>query len=74
MIPPAIACPHGYALLGSLEEARAAVRAGLALDPTFTLRRLRGRMSDESQPEAALYIQPPTLETSVAVQITANAG
>jgi tetratricopeptide (TPR) repeat protein len=26
------------ALLGSLEEARAAVRAGLALDPTFTLR------------------------------------
>ncbi len=27
-----------------------------------------------SQPEAALYIQPPTLETSVAVQITANAG
>jgi hypothetical protein len=31
-------------------------------------------MSDESQPEAALYIQPPTLETSVAVQITANAG
>jgi hypothetical protein len=26
-----------------------------------------------SQPEAALYIQPPTLETSVAVQITANA-
>ena len=27
-----------------------------------------------SQPEAALYIQPPTLETSVAVHITANAG
>jgi hypothetical protein len=27
-----------------------------------------------SQPEAALYIQPPTLETSVAVQITANAA
>jgi tetratricopeptide (TPR) repeat protein len=35
------------ALLGSLEEARAAVRAGLALDPTFTLRRMRGRMSDD---------------------------
>ncbi|WP_407155965.1 adenylate/guanylate cyclase domain-containing protein [Bradyrhizobium sp. STM 3557] len=36
-------------LLGSLEEARAAVRAGLALDPTFTLRRMRvrGRMSDD---------------------------
>jgi len=27
-----------------------------------------------SQPDAALYIQPPTLETTVAVQITANAG
>jgi tetratricopeptide (TPR) repeat protein len=35
------------ALLGSLEEARDAVRAGLALDPTFTLRRLRGRLSDD---------------------------
>ena len=35
------------ALLGSLEEARDAVRAGLALDPTFTIRRLRGRMSDD---------------------------
>ena len=35
------------ALLGSLEEARDAVRAGLALDPTFTLRRARGRMSDD---------------------------
>jgi TolB-like protein/class 3 adenylate cyclase len=36
-----------FALLGSLEEARAAVRAGLSLDPTFTLRRMRGRMSDD---------------------------
>jgi TolB-like protein/class 3 adenylate cyclase/Tfp pilus assembly protein PilF len=35
------------ALLGSLEEARAAVRAGLALHPTFTIRRTRGRMSDD---------------------------
>jgi len=35
------------ALLGSLDEARAAVRAGLALDPTFTIRRLGGRMSDD---------------------------
>src|ERR1700691_3933181 len=26
-----------------------------------------------SQPEAALYIQPPTLETTVAVHITVNA-
>jgi TolB-like protein/class 3 adenylate cyclase len=35
------------ALLGSLEEARDAVRAGLALDPTFTIRRMRGRLSDD---------------------------
>ena len=30
------------ALVGSLDEARAAVRAGLALDPGFTIRRTRG--------------------------------
>jgi TolB-like protein len=35
------------ALLGSQAEARAAVQAGLALDPAFTLRRTRGRMSDD---------------------------
>jgi tetratricopeptide (TPR) repeat protein len=35
------------ALLGSMEEARDAVRAGLALDPTFTIRRMRGRLSDD---------------------------
>ena len=35
------------ALLGSLEEARASVRAGLALDPSFSIRRTRGRMSDD---------------------------
>jgi Flp pilus assembly protein TadD len=36
------------ALLGSLQEARAAVRAGLALDPAFTIRRMRGIvMSDD---------------------------
>jgi TolB-like protein/class 3 adenylate cyclase/Flp pilus assembly protein TadD len=35
------------ALLGSLEDARGAARAGLALDPTFTIRRMRGRMSDD---------------------------
>jgi TolB-like protein/class 3 adenylate cyclase len=29
-------------LLGALDEARAAVQAGLALDPTFTIRRMRG--------------------------------
>jgi tetratricopeptide (TPR) repeat protein len=35
------------AQLGRLEEARAAVHAGLALDPTFTIRRFRaGRASD----------------------------
>jgi len=31
----------GLALLGSLEEARAAMQAGLALDPNFNLRRFR---------------------------------
>jgi len=31
------------ALLGSLDEARAAAQAGLVLNPTFTLRRLRAR-------------------------------
>jgi tetratricopeptide (TPR) repeat protein len=35
------------ALLGSLEEARDAARAGLALHPTFTIRRMRGRMSGD---------------------------
>src|ERR1700752_1428053 len=37
---------------------------------------INGSASSEviSQPEAALYIQPPTLETSVAVQMTVNAG
>src|SRR5579859_7573214 len=35
------------AQLGSLEEARAAVKAGLALNPAFTLHRTRGRMSDD---------------------------
>jgi hypothetical protein len=35
------------ALLGSLEEARAAVRTGLVLDPTFAIRRMRGRVSDD---------------------------
>jgi TolB-like protein/Flp pilus assembly protein TadD len=34
------------ALLGSLEEARHAVRAGLELDPTFAIRRRGGRISD----------------------------
>jgi tetratricopeptide (TPR) repeat protein len=35
------------AQIGSLEEARAAVKAGLALNPAFTLSRTRGRMSDD---------------------------
>src|SRR5579871_2529359 len=35
------------AQIGSLAEARAAVQAGLALNPAFTLRRTRGRMSDD---------------------------
>ena len=43
------------ALLGSLEEARAAVQAGLALDPTFSVRRARGgsRTSDDPTFRAA---------------------
>ena len=37
----------GLARLGSLDEARVAVQAGLALDPNFTLRRFRaGAASD----------------------------
>jgi TolB-like protein/Tfp pilus assembly protein PilF len=34
------------ALLGSLDEARAAVQAGLALDPSFTLRRYRAKSNN----------------------------
>ena len=41
------------ALLGSFEEAQAAVRAGLALNPTFTIRRMRGRVSDDPTFRAA---------------------
>jgi tetratricopeptide (TPR) repeat protein len=37
------------ALLGTLDEARAAVKEGLALDPTFTIRRLKSAtVSDNS--------------------------
>ncbi|MEH2500281.1 TolB-like protein/class 3 adenylate cyclase/Tfp pilus assembly protein PilF [Bradyrhizobium sp. AZCC 1678] len=35
------------ALLGSMEEARAAAKAGFELDPTFNIRRTRGRISDD---------------------------
>jgi hypothetical protein len=36
------------AAIGSLEEAHAATREGLALDPTFTIRRLKSwRISDD---------------------------
>jgi TolB-like protein len=35
----------GLALLGELDEARAAVRAGLALNPSFTIRRFRDATS-----------------------------
>jgi TolB-like protein/class 3 adenylate cyclase len=41
------------ALLGSSEEARDEVQAGLALHPTFTVRRRRGRMSDDPTYRAA---------------------
>ena len=36
------------ALLGSLDEARAAVQAGLALDPDFTLRRFRANAPSDN--------------------------
>jgi TolB-like protein/class 3 adenylate cyclase/Flp pilus assembly protein TadD len=36
------------ALLGSLDEARAAAQAGLALDPDFTLRRLRTNLPSDN--------------------------
>ena len=36
------------ALFGRLDEARAAVHAGLALDPTFTLRRYRSGLSTDN--------------------------
>ena len=36
------------ALLGRLDEARAAVQAGLALDPTFTVRRYRSGLSTDN--------------------------
>jgi TolB-like protein/Flp pilus assembly protein TadD len=44
--------PHCFlaaalALLGSLDEARAAAQAGLALNPTFTLRRYRARAQSD---------------------------
>ena len=35
------------ALLGRLDEARAAVQAGLALDPSFTIRRYRGTPNND---------------------------
>jgi len=45
--------PHFYlaaalALLGSPDEARAAVQAGLVLNPTFTLRRYRARAANNT--------------------------
>jgi hypothetical protein len=36
------------ALLGGLDEARAAVQARLALDPTFTVRRYRSGLSTDN--------------------------
>ena len=41
-LPPAhFALAAALGLLGALDEARAAARAGLALNPGFTIRRLR---------------------------------
>ena len=36
------------ALLGALDEARAAAQAGLALDPSFTIRRFRASASSDN--------------------------
>ena len=36
------------ALLGALDEARAAAKAGLALDPSFTVRRFRASASSDN--------------------------
>ena len=38
------------ARLGELDQAQAAVRAGLALDPSFTIRRLRASMGWSDNP------------------------
>jgi tetratricopeptide (TPR) repeat protein len=40
----------GLARLGQLDHARAAVQAGLALDPSFTIRRLRGAIAWSDNP------------------------
>ena len=45
--------PHCFlaaalALLGSLDEARAAAQAGLVLNPTFTIRRYRARATSDN--------------------------
>jgi TolB-like protein/class 3 adenylate cyclase/tetratricopeptide (TPR) repeat protein len=37
-----------FGLLGALDEARAAAKAGLALDPSFTIRRLRVTVSSDN--------------------------
>jgi hypothetical protein len=42
------------ALVGSLDEARAAVHAGLALDPGFTIRRTRGLILKQFPPDLNL--------------------
>jgi tetratricopeptide (TPR) repeat protein len=41
-------CAAALALLGSLDQARAAANAGLALDPSFTIRRFRDGASTDS--------------------------
>src|SRR5262245_18474276 len=54
-MPPAMCPLHTsnraatLALLGPLEEARAAAQAGLALDPSFTIRRYQRNLSSDNQ-------------------------
>ena len=48
-LPPAhFALAAALGLLGALDEARAAARAGLALNPGFTIRRLRAAKSSDN--------------------------
>jgi tetratricopeptide (TPR) repeat protein len=48
-LPPAhFALAAAFGLLGALEEARGAVRAGLSLNPGFTIRRLRAAEASDN--------------------------
>jgi hypothetical protein len=52
------------ALLGSQSEARAAAQAGLALDPTFTMRRYRAGASRGPKVRRLIFVDEPLLEAT----------